>query len=87
MTRSMALAPPHADTPVHELGRVQPLVYAAVVLVVFVTTVIVLAVKAGTSTAMFITLVAIVVAGTMCGLWGTTMAMRGTGRGEGTPPR
>lgn len=85
MTKAVALAPEHADAPVHDGGRVQPLVYAAVVLVVFVTTVIVLAVKAGTGTAMFITLVAIVVAGAMCGLWGTTMATRGTGRRQDTP--
>jgi hypothetical protein len=85
MTKAMAVAPEHADTPVQALGRVQPLVYAAVVLVVFVTTVTVLAVKAGTGAAMVITLVAIVVAGTMCGLGGTTMARRGTGRGEDSP--
>jgi hypothetical protein len=86
MTKVMALAPEHADGPVHEMGRVQPLVYAAVVLGVFVTTVIVLAVKAGTGTAMVITLVAIVVAGTMCGLWGTTMAARGRAARRTQPP-
>jgi hypothetical protein len=85
MTKAMALAPERADAPVPEMGRVEPLVYAAVVLGVFVTTVIALAVKAGTGTAMVITLLAIVVAGTMCGLWGTTMATRGTGREKDTP--
>ncbi len=59
-------------------GRVRPLAYAIVALVVFVTTVIVLAVQAGTDAAMLTTLFAIVIAGTACGLWGTAMAIRET---------
>jgi len=59
-------------------GRARPLLYAAVMLVVFVATVIVLAVQAGTDTAMLTTLFAIVIAGTACGLWGTAMAIRDT---------
>ena len=85
MTTSMALARQPTDGTVHALGRVQPLAYAAVALVVFVTTVIVLAVKAGTGTAMGITLVAIVVAGTMSGLWGISMAARRTGGDRDSP--
>ena len=59
-------------------GRVRPVVLAAVTLVLFVVTVIVLAVQAGTDTAMLTTLFAIVVAGIACGLWGTAMAIRET---------
>jgi uncharacterized membrane protein YdcZ (DUF606 family) len=59
-------------------GRVRPLAFAAVMLAVFVTTVIVLAVQAGTGAAMLTTLFAIVVAGTVCGLFGTAMAVKET---------
>jgi len=59
-------------------GRTRPLVFAAVVLALFVATVIVLAVQAGTDAAMLTTLFAIVVAGIACGLWGTAMAIRET---------
>ncbi|MGA2520038.1 MAG: hypothetical protein ABSG81_04375 [Acidimicrobiales bacterium] len=62
----------------HGNGRIRPLAYAAAVLAVFVTTVIVLAVQAGTDAAMLTTLFAIVIAGTVCGLWGTAMAIRET---------
>jgi hypothetical protein len=77
--------PPEAERPGH-LGRVQPLAYASVMLIVFVTTVIELAVKAGTGTAMFTTLVAIVVAGTVCGLWGTTMTLKQADSRQDVPP-
>jgi uncharacterized membrane protein YdcZ (DUF606 family) len=67
------------DVTVHDgPGRARPLVYAGVLLAVFVTTVIVLAVQAGTDAAMLTTLFAIVIAGTACGLWGTAMAVRDT---------
>ena len=75
--RAQARAQAQVDAPgVAHPGRIQPLAYASVMLIVFVTTVIELAVKAGTGTAMLTTLVAIVVAGTVCVLWGTTMALR-----------
>ena len=56
----------------------RPLFYASAVLAVFLTAVIVLAVKAGTSAAMLTTLFIIVLAATACGLWGTAMAVRDT---------
>ncbi|HUY21114.1 MAG TPA: hypothetical protein VMV22_02115 [Acidimicrobiales bacterium] len=57
-------------------GRIRPLAYAVPMLVVFVTTVIVLAVKAGADAAMLTTLFAVTLGGTALGLWGTAMAVR-----------
>ena len=54
----------------------RPLTYAALAMALFVSTVIVLAVKAGTSVAMLTTLFVLVLASTACGLWGTAMAVR-----------
>jgi len=60
-------------------SRVRPLAYAAVVLALFVTTVLILAAKAGTSAAMLTVLFTVVLLATACGLWGTAMAVRDTG--------
>ncbi len=52
------------------------LAYAVAMLAVFVTTVIVLAVKAGTDAAMLTMLVAVTLGATALGVWGTAMAVR-----------
>jgi hypothetical protein len=59
-------------------GRVVPVLYAAAVLTVFVTTVAVIAVKAGTSSAIVTGVVTVTVAGTAFGLWGAAAAVRDT---------
>jgi hypothetical protein len=72
---------PRSETEVRRApfdSRGRALTYAAIVFAIFVTTVIVLAVKAGTSVAMLTTIFAIVLAATACGLWGTAMAVRDT---------
>ena len=61
-----------------EAGRVVPVVYAAAVLAIFVTTVAVIAVKAGTSSAIVTGVVTVTVAGTAFGLWGAAVAVRDT---------
>ena len=75
MTRSPRT---EAHAPREYASHMRPLAYAAVVLAVFLTAVIVLAVKAGSSAAMLTTLFVVVLAGTACGLWGTAMAVRDT---------
>ena len=75
MTRSPQT---EAPAPRGHASHIRPLAYAAVVLAVFLTTVIVLAVKAGSGAAMLTTLFIVVLAGTACGLWGTAMAVRDT---------
>jgi len=79
-TQRMSRAPifRHGAADSDHNGRARPLVFAAVMLAVFVTTVIVLAVQAGTDAAMLTTLFSIVVAGTVCGLFGTAMAVKET---------
>ena len=57
-------------------GRIRPMAYAVPMLVVFVTTVIVLAVKAGADAAMLTMLFAVTLGGTALGLWGTALAIR-----------
>jgi len=56
-----------------------PLLYAAAVLAVFVGTVAVIAVKAGTSSAIVTGVVTVTMAGTAFGLWGASMAVRESG--------
>jgi len=56
--------------------RMSVLAYAVAMLAVFVTTVIVLAVKAGTDAATFTMLLAVTFGATALGLWGTAMALR-----------
>ena len=58
--------------------RGRPLACALVMLVVFLSTVIVLGVQAGTGTAMLTTVVAIVAATVACGVWGAAMAVKET---------
>jgi hypothetical protein len=57
-------------------ARMSMLAYAVAVLAVFVTTVIVLAVKAGTDAAMLTMLFAVTLGAIALGLWGTAMAVR-----------
>jgi hypothetical protein len=73
MTR---LSHPRPNAPRGYASHLRPLTYAALAMAVFVSTVIVLAVKAGTSAAMLTTLFVLVLASTACGLWGTAMAVR-----------
>ncbi len=65
--------------------RAVPLLYGLVMLAVFVVTVTVIAVKAGSSSAIVTAVVTVAVAGTAFGLWGASMAVRETG-GEAPPP-
>ena len=58
--------------------RFRPRTYALATSVAFVATVVVLALQAGTGTAMLTTLFTVVAAGMVCGLWGTAMAVRDT---------
>ena len=69
-----------------ETGRLVPVVYAATVLAVFVTTVAVIAVKAGTSSAIVTGVVTVTVAGTAFGLWGAAVAVRDTHDPTRVPP-
>ena len=67
---------PQPKAPRGYASHVRPLTYAALAMAVFVSTVIVLAVKAGTGAAMLTILFVVVLASTACGLWGTAMAVR-----------
>lgn len=68
----------HPDGP-RRARNVVPLLYAAAVLAVFVGTVAVIAVKAGTSSAIVTGVVTVTLAGTAFGLWGASMAVRESG--------
>ncbi len=64
--------------------RAVPILYGVAMLAVFVVTVTVIAVKAGSSSAIVTAVVTVAVAGTAFGLWGASMAVKETG-GEAPP--
>jgi len=70
-------APPeHAEAPASRRAGARPLVYALVTAAAFIATVVVLALQAGTGTAMLTTVFVAVGALVVCGLWGTALAVR-----------
>ena len=58
--------------------RTAPVLYGVGILAVFVVTVAVIAVKAGSSSAIVTAVVTVAVAGTAFGLWGASMAVKET---------
>ena len=76
MTRGM---PSSARQPLKarpDRGRVKPYTYAGVVVVLFASTVVSLALKAGTGAAVVVAVVAIAVAAIFCGVCGAILAAR-----------
>jgi uncharacterized membrane protein YobD (UPF0266 family) len=61
-----------------ERGRIKPYTYAGVVVVLFASTVVSLALKAGTGTAVLVAVVAIALAAIFCGLCGAVLAAKET---------
>ena len=57
-------------------GGFRPLLYGVVTAVAFVTTVVVLALQAGSGAAMLTTVFVVLGAVVLCGVWGTAMAVR-----------
>jgi hypothetical protein len=69
---------PIASAPQRERRSIRPLFYACVILVVFVVSVITMALKDGASGAVVTTLISFAITGTAVGVWGTAMAVRET---------
>jgi hypothetical protein len=75
---SMVDSRPIASAPPRRRRSIRPLFYAGVILVVFVVSVITMALKDGASGAVVTTLLSFAITGTAVGVWGTAMAVRET---------